>query len=51
MPVYALFLSYPLTGHTTVLTFASRFDRAMHMLLLQPQPVVMRTQDYQEAHG
>ena len=46
MPVYALYLSYPLTGHTTVLTFASAFDRALEMIALSAQPVVMRMKDY-----
>lgn len=46
LPIFALFLSYPLTGHTTVLTFASQFERALEMITLSAQPVVMRTVDY-----
>lgn len=44
--IYALLLDYPLTGHTTVRTYATAFDRALEMILLRDQPVVLRTVDY-----
>lgn len=44
--VYALFVEYPKTGHVTVLTFHSPFLRAIEMIALASQPVVLTPRDY-----
>jgi hypothetical protein len=44
--VFALFIENPKTGYTTVMTFPSRFDRALHMITLSSQPLVLKTADY-----
>lgn len=45
MPVFALFLTYA-TGYVQVLTFPTAFDRALHVIAIADQPVVIRLQDY-----
>lgn len=54
MPVFTLFVSYQRTGHTTVLTFKSQFDRALEMIARSAQPVVLTMRDYPDpaqVHG
>jgi hypothetical protein len=43
--VYALFVTSP-TGHISVLTFTSAFDRVLAQITLSSQPVTLRTQEY-----
>lgn len=40
--IYALYVFYPATGRTSVLTFASAFDRALQLITLSAQPVRLR---------
>jgi hypothetical protein len=47
--VFCLFVEYPATGYVHVETFDSAFLRALMMITLSPQPVVMSTRDYPAA--
>lgn len=42
---FLLIVEFPATGHTTVLSFATRFDRGLQMIALAAQPVVLTTRD------
>lgn len=44
--VFCLLVEYPLTGNMHVMTFGSSFDRALQMVMLSSQPVVMKTKDF-----
>ena len=44
--VFALFVDNRETGHTTVLTFTSAFDRALHVVSLGRLNVVLQLKDY-----
>ena len=44
--VFALFVDFPATGYTTVLTFTNAFDRALHVVALSRLNVVLRLKDY-----
>ena len=44
--VFALFVENPATGYQQVLTFSSRFDRALRVIALSAQPLILRTADY-----
>ena len=46
MPVFALYVTYPRTGHTTVMTFSTAHARALHVISWRLAPVVMRIHDY-----
>lgn len=42
---FLLIVEIPATGYTKVLSFETRFDRALQMLALSAQPVVLHTRD------
>jgi hypothetical protein len=46
MPVFCLEVTYLHTGHTSVHTFPTAFDRALVMIALAAQPVRLRMLDY-----
>jgi len=48
MPIFCLFVTYA-SGHVSVLTFDSQFDRALQMVMLSAQPVTLRCVDYEAA--
>jgi hypothetical protein len=48
-PIFALFITHPPTGYMQVLTFATAFDRALHVIALADQQLVLRLADY--GHG
>jgi hypothetical protein len=45
MPVFCLFVTFP-SGYLSVRTFATAFERALEVILLSSQPLILRTQDY-----
>jgi hypothetical protein len=47
--IFCLFVEYPATGYVHVETFDSAFERALKMITLSAQPVVLSTRDYPEA--
>jgi hypothetical protein len=48
MAIYCLTITYA-TGHVSVRTYPTAFDRALEVIALSSQPVVLRTRDYPEA--
>lgn len=46
MNVFALFITNPATGYTTVRTYPTAFDRGLEMIMWSCQPVIMRAVDY-----
>lgn len=47
MPVFALFIENPATGYITVETYPTAFARALVMITLSAQPLVLSMRDYQ----
>jgi hypothetical protein len=47
--IYALFIEDPATHWVTVQTYPSAFRRALMMITLAAQPVVLSIRDYPEA--
>jgi len=43
--MFLLFITHP-TGYVQVVTFATRFERAIDMIALRLEPVTLRTADY-----
>jgi hypothetical protein len=44
--IYALFIEDPATGYQSVRTYSTAFLRALEMIVLAPQPLVLTTRDY-----
>jgi hypothetical protein len=51
MPIFCLFIEHAATGYVSVRTYPTAFDRALEMILLSAQPVILRTAEYQVWHG
>lgn len=43
--IYGLYITYA-SGHVSVHTFSSAFDRGLEMILLRHQPVTLQTKDW-----
>lgn len=43
---FLLFINDPATGYVQTLSFPTAFDRALLMITLSAQPLVLRTADY-----
>lgn len=46
MKVFALYITCPVTGYVSVETFPTAFDRALEVIRLASQPVLLRIAEY-----
>ena len=46
MTVFALLVEYPATGYVSVRTYPTAFARALDVIVLSPQPLVLTLKDY-----
>jgi hypothetical protein len=49
--IYALYIEDPATGYQSVRTYSTAFFRALEVILLSPQPLILRLVDYSELAG